>query len=316
MFIWIRQETKINHTIRKMLHYLPLDSIMAIPEIHNYVFNRTFQQRKIEKVDDSAKTKAILETSTDGVALCSTDGVIMDLNSATRAMWEISDTDVIGTSLIQWFQESEELSQLLKEVVKTGKTISNKEFSGITKKGNTFPLKLSLGVGRWGSKTVITIFARDCTVEVKQNALIQQEKKNSESLLLNILPAPIAVRLKKGETCIADAIDDVTCFFSDMVGFTKMSSAMTATELVDLLNEIVRKFDELSAFHEIEKINTIGDAYCMYKLCSNSLFCLDLFTSGFISNTINTCCMISFTLQLTITTNPCSSCRWRTTRFR
>jgi class 3 adenylate cyclase len=46
-----------------------------------------------------------------------------------------------------------------------------------------------------------------------------------------------------------------------MVGFTKMSSTMTATELVALLGDIVNRFDELCIFHEIEKIKTIGDAY-------------------------------------------------------
>ncbi|MNE70070.1 Adenylate and Guanylate cyclase catalytic domain protein [compost metagenome] len=43
-----------------------------------------------------------------------------------------------------------------------------------------------------------------------------------------------------------------------------MSSTMSASELVDLLNDIVSKFDELCNYHELEKIKTIGDAYCKY----------------------------------------------------
>jgi class 3 adenylate cyclase len=87
------------------------------------------------------------------------------------------------------------------------------------------------------------------------------EKKNNETLLLSILPSSVASRLKRGETCIADQLDDVTCFFSDMVGFTKMSSTMTATDLVTVLNRIVVGLDDLCVANNLEKIKTIGDAY-------------------------------------------------------
>lgn len=261
----MHEERKVNHSIRKMLYFISPDCISSIPEISSYVYNHTFSRRKEKPIEDSTKTKSILETSTDGVVLCSTNSYIIELNNSAKVMWDMSDTDVVGTSLIQWFKEKEELGLLLKEVVKTGKKVSNKEFSGVTRSGDSFPVKLSLGVGRWGNTVVITIFVRDCSVKFKQNALIQQEKKNSENLLLNILPAPVALRLKKGETQpISETIEDATCFFSDMVGFTKMSSTMSASELVELLNDIVSKFDELCNYHELEKIKTIGDAYCKY----------------------------------------------------
>lgn len=87
------------------------------------------------------------------------------------------------------------------------------------------------------------------------------EQKKSEQLLLNILPGPIAARLKEGEDTIADSFAEVTILFADIVNFTPMSSNLPAVELVSLLNEIFSEFDRLSELHGLEKIKTIGDAY-------------------------------------------------------
>ena len=83
----------------------------------------------------------------------------------------------------------------------------------------------------------------------------------NERLLLNILPEPIARRLRDGERLIADRFDDVTLLFADIVEFTRLSSTMAASELVGVLNDVFTVFDELVERHELEKVKTIGDAY-------------------------------------------------------
>lgn len=88
---------------------------------------------------------------------------------------------------------------------------------------------------------------------------IEQEK--SESLLRNILPVPIAERLKQQEKTIADDFAEVTVLFADLVGFTQLSAAATPTEVVQLLNQIFSSFDYLAEKYDLEKIKTIGDAY-------------------------------------------------------
>ncbi|EFC38821.1 predicted protein [Naegleria gruberi] len=105
----------------------------------------------------------------------------------------------------------------------------------------------------------------------KQKALLAEEKKNSEALLRNILPEAVASKLKSGDTFIAERFTDVTCFFSDMVGFTSLSSNMNPSDLVLMLNEIVNGFDDLTDKYTLEKIKTIGDAYfCVGGLHNNS----------------------------------------------
>ncbi|MGC9526672.1 MAG: adenylate/guanylate cyclase domain-containing protein [Limnospira sp.] len=87
------------------------------------------------------------------------------------------------------------------------------------------------------------------------------EQEKSEQLLLNILPAPIAARLKQGESTIADSFADVTVLFADIVNFTKLSANLSPSELVEILNQIFSAFDELAERYGLEKIKTIGDAY-------------------------------------------------------
>ena len=97
--------------------------------------------------------------------------------------------------------------------------------------------------------------------EVAYFKLIQAERQKSERLLLNILPKPIADRLKQGEETIADNFDEVTVLFADIVGFTNLSEQMSPTELIILLNKVFSSFDQLAEQHRLEKIKTIGDAY-------------------------------------------------------
>ena len=87
------------------------------------------------------------------------------------------------------------------------------------------------------------------------------ERERSERLLLNILPASIAARLKTSDEAIADHSDDVTVLFADIVGFTPLSARKTPQALVQLLDRIFTAFDTLADTHGLEKIKTIGDAY-------------------------------------------------------
>lgn len=100
----------------------------------------------------------------------------------------------------------------------------------------------------------------------REKIILQQlrlEKDRSDALLLNILPEPIVARLNLGESMIADHIADATILFADLVGFTRLSTRVSATRLVHLLNVLFSDFDRLSVQFGLEKIKTIGDAYML-----------------------------------------------------
>ena len=93
------------------------------------------------------------------------------------------------------------------------------------------------------------------------HALLLEEQARSERLLLNILPGPIAERLKHDEQEIADGFADVTVMFVDIVNFTRLAEALSPQQVFAILNRIFSSFDELAERHGMEKIKTIGDAY-------------------------------------------------------
>jgi class 3 adenylate cyclase len=90
---------------------------------------------------------------------------------------------------------------------------------------------------------------------------LQAEQERSEQLLLNILPRPIAERMKQGEVNLADQHPDATVLVADLVGFTALAAHIGPDQVVYLLNEIFSGFDLLAEKHGLEKIKTVGDAY-------------------------------------------------------
>ncbi|GMQ86671.1 MAG: hypothetical protein BMS9Abin07_2259 [Acidimicrobiia bacterium] len=90
---------------------------------------------------------------------------------------------------------------------------------------------------------------------------LDAERAESERLLLNILPEPVAQRLKSEPGVIADRYESASVLFADIVGFTPLSETLTAEEMVEWLNEVYSAFDAFVQDHGVEKIRTIGDGY-------------------------------------------------------
>ena len=83
----------------------------------------------------------------------------------------------------------------------------------------------------------------------------------SEQLLRSVLPPSIIDRVRADGTTFTQRVDECSVLFADIVGFTPMASRLSAEELVDLLNRVFSRFDELTEAHGVEKIKTIGDGY-------------------------------------------------------
>jgi class 3 adenylate cyclase len=94
-----------------------------------------------------------------------------------------------------------------------------------------------------------------------EHRLLVAEQERSERLLLNILPAPIADRLKRDQGVIADRFPEVTVLFADLVEYTRRSEGVAPERVVATLDGLFTVFDELTRRHGLEKIKTVGDAY-------------------------------------------------------
>jgi adenylate cyclase len=95
----------------------------------------------------------------------------------------------------------------------------------------------------------------------EQHDLVRAEREKSETLLLSILPAHVAERLKHQPGTIADGFADVSVMFADVVNFTRLAEELTPNQVVSFLDEVFTRFDRLTEQHGLDKIKTIGDAY-------------------------------------------------------
>ena len=99
-------------------------------------------------------------------------------------------------------------------------------------------------------------------IQVKERTReLEEEKEKSEQLLLNTLPLKVVNDLKENGRTDPESFDDVTVYFSDIVGFTKLSADLSPDVLIYELNEIFTAFDDIMVKHNCERIKTIGDAY-------------------------------------------------------
>ncbi|KAG2379476.1 hypothetical protein C9374_006593 [Naegleria lovaniensis] len=282
---------------RMMLNHVPVDVLdrddilrnLALYNAYPNIISEKIKSTTAKRVSDSTSSSVsnLISSHVYGTIILNASGEIEIFNSAAHRCFGSKPVDVLGLPFLKLVDPSSEekvkktIDSIYASAIKSEKsgdpsssalneTLDNIQCIRVNQ--TKFPSTLSIFSTKFVDKgVVIVIVIRDITFELKQQLLLAEEKKTSENLLKNILPDAVAYRLKKGETFICDKFSDITCFFSDMVGFTKISSKMQATDLVIMLNFIVNGFDSLTERYNVEKIKTIGDAYfCVAGLHGDS----------------------------------------------
>ncbi|MEK6190750.1 MAG: adenylate/guanylate cyclase domain-containing protein [Chloroflexota bacterium] len=119
-----------------------------------------------------------------------------------------------------------------------------------------YPIRLALhGFNLFGVGLIVFLLLR--SMDLRRRAA----QARSEELLTNAIPSGIATRLRRGEQRIADVYPETTVLFADLVGFTPWAERTDADRVVDVLDRLFSRFDELAMASGVEKVKTIGDAY-------------------------------------------------------
>ena len=213
-----------------------------------------------------AKYRSIFENVTEGIFQTSPDGRFLSANPALARILGYGTPEDLMQRVTdirnQLYIDPKRRDDFIHAIANSG-AVSDFESLAYSTGGNVIWISENAravydehGQILYYEGTVQDITTRKIVAEA-----LRYQREESEQLLLNILPKPIAERLKLNESVIADSFPEVTVMFADIVGFTQLSAQISAKQLVELLNKIFSLFDQLADKHGLEKIKTIGDAY-------------------------------------------------------
>lgn len=234
--------------------------IKLIRKLHN--------QQESEKALRQAESKyrSIFENATEGIYQTTPDGKFISANPAlANILGYDSPEELINTITDISTQIYVEPKRREKFVATLKKDNITQKFVSLVRRKNSTPIwiaeKAHTVKNSQGELLYYEGSVEDVTNRKIAEEAFQYQQEQTERLLFNILPGPIAVRLQMQESTIADSFSEATVLFADLVNFTELCTTISPTELVKLLNEIFSVFDQLAEKYGLEKIKTIGDAY-------------------------------------------------------
>lgn len=223
------------------------------------------QRKRAEKAlkESEERYRDLFENASDLIQSVTIDGHFVYVNRAWRETLGYSEAEIANLRAIDIIHPNcKARCRKIFHTVLSEKKNDQVKAALITKDGRKISVEGSISCKFVDGKPVaIRAMFRDITKRLQAEKALRHQQEQTERLLLNILPEPIANRLKQQPGTIADDFDEVTVLFADIVGFTELSAQRSPTELVEILNTIFSEFDQLAERHGLEKIKTIGDAY-------------------------------------------------------
>jgi adenylate cyclase len=221
------------------------------------------KQAEVALAESEERYRDLFENATDLIQSCALNGQFLYVNRAWRETLGYSEAEVKKKNLFDILHpdcQGDCLKSLSRVIA--GEKLNRVTAAFVSKDGKKISVEGNINCKFVEGKPVATraIF-RDITERLQAEAALRYQQEQTERLLLNILPEPIADRLKQQASTIAEDFSEVSVMFADIVGFTQIASRLTPIDLIDLLNQIFSTFDRLSEKHGLEKIKTVGDAY-------------------------------------------------------
>ncbi|MBM0741125.1 PAS domain S-box protein [Phormidium sp. CLA17] len=224
------------------------------------------ERRTTALVAAEEKYRKIFEDAAEGIFQTTLTGQYLNVNPALAKMYGYDSPSDLVVSIIdigaQVYVQPRRREEII-AFVRQLESVTVFESEVYRKDGSIIWISENMHTVRDDAGTLLHYegSVRDITDRKSTEEELRRQRLKSERLLLNVLPQAIAERLKRGQKIIADSFTEATVLFADLVGFTELSTSISPNELVELLNSVFSKFDQLADHHQLEKIKTIGDAY-------------------------------------------------------
>eukprot|EP01116_Phalansterium_solitarium_P024356 TRINITY_DN8901_c0_g1_i2.p1 TRINITY_DN8901_c0_g1~~TRINITY_DN8901_c0_g1_i2.p1 ORF type:complete len:1670 (-),score=455.62 TRINITY_DN8901_c0_g1_i2:276-5285(-) len=269
---------KENKRTMKMLLMIPGDAIDRVEAIRDFLDSGDTEaaKRKVKEavVGSAARNQRIVMTAVDAIVVIGPDKLIEFVNPAAERTFGYATDELLGQNvkILMGPDDASVHDSMVDRFLARAKSAHSlpmrgqRDVTGIHKDGSEFPLQVFLTTGQVNGRIFISALMQDVSVLRENEAALRREQAKSEKLLHSILPATIAEQLKEegiegSKNIMADKYREVSVLFADIVGFTELSSKVTAAELVFTLNQLFCTWDLLCDKHKVEKIKTIGDCY-------------------------------------------------------
>ena len=240
-------------------------AFVANPSLLSLVYGKS-------QIDDNkiiSASHAVFKTSHDAMISLNDEGIIESINPAATSIFGYTPEQMLGQNIkILINPEIEVNNQLFysMQLMHSGQSSLTYEADVIGKKDDdsTVPLKVTL-LGFSSNDKMAESFGlmcKDQTLEVQQKTAVEEAKKQSEKLLLQILPKDIIMRLNRGDTDISFTVPSATIIFIDIEKFSNYSASLSASEIMQNLGMVFTAYDNfLHKYDLLIKIKLIGDDY-------------------------------------------------------
>lgn len=248
----------------------PLDQdLLQVMSTIGSQIGQFIKRKQAEKalLEREEQYRDLFENASDLIQSVTPEGNFLYVNRAWQETLGYSKTEIAKMTLFDIIhpQSQVNVQEVIRKLI-SGENIEELKIEFITKDKQKISVEGNINCKFIEGKAIATrgIF-RDITKRLEAEDALRTQQETTERLLLNILPAEIAKRLKQRQQpqgeIIADNFAEVTVLFADIVGFTELSTQISAADLVGILNVVFSRFDQLTQQHGLEKIKTIGDAY-------------------------------------------------------
>ncbi|WP_414514052.1 adenylate/guanylate cyclase domain-containing protein [Nostoc sp. PCC 9305] len=214
-------------------------------------------------IESEERYRDLFENANDLIQCVNPSGYFLYVNRAWRETLGYSEAEIANMNIFDIIHPEFKQSCLQRFYrVLSGENLGQVTAIFVTKDDQTIFLEGNINCKFVeGHPVAIRGIFRNVSQRIAAEEALRYQQKETERLLLNILPVAISREVKEQPASIAEDFADVTVLFADIVGLTEIATSMSAIQLLNLLNPIFSVFDRLTERYSLERIRTINDAY-------------------------------------------------------